>query len=135
MDPQYPSRHNTPSVFLSWGGVWCSSCLRLINLLSKQCNLFHHKLVLLLQLNIHCFRLISTVDIFSSISVTLCECEHILQMFFRGQNLSIFICLVRFLLAAAAVVHFPICFHLWIMQFGFVICRILQICSLLVCGL
>ena len=28
--------------------------------------------------------------------------------------------LVEFLLAAAALVHFPICFHAWIMQYGFV---------------
>ena len=31
--------------------------------------------------------------------------------------------LVEFLLAATAVVHFPICFHSWIMRFGFVFCR------------
>ena len=31
--------------------------------------------------------------------------------------------LVEFLLAAAAVVHFPICFHAWIMRFGYFFCR------------
>ena len=128
VDPQYRSRHNTPSLFLSWGWVWCSSCLHLINLLSKQCNLFYQKLVLLLQLDIRCFQLISTVENTAHFLLNLCQCEHILQMFFRGQNLAIFP--VKFLLAAAAVVHFPICFHARILQFRFVICRGLLICSL-----
>ena len=37
--------------------------------------------------------LCTTLHICSSISVTLCECEHIQQMFFEGQNLAILVLL------------------------------------------
>ena len=71
-----------------------------------------------------------TLHICSSISVTLCECEHILQMFIKGLNLAILVLLNICLQWLQWNVHFPICFHAKIMQFGFEICWGLKICSL-----
>ena len=86
-------RHNPSSpLFHSWRGSWCPRCLCLIHLLSKQCNLFLQKLVLQLQLgNIGSSwsLLWRTLLICSSMSENLCAWVHILQMFFRGQDLAI----------------------------------------------